>query len=106
MEATGMNVEIHNMRRVSPGDGTLAAFNCSVDGWAIYGLRVAAAADGFLQVAGPRTSTWSAPRKRAVEPPREIWLAIVAAALEAYAALPVDEDGDDEIGEAVAKMVG
>jgi hypothetical protein len=87
-----MNIEIHDLRRMETSLETLATFRCTVDGWKIHGCRIFAAPDGFIKVAGPRTSARNATEKRAVEPPKEIWFAIVRAALDAYAALPVEPD--------------
>lgn len=65
--------------------GPQARFFCVADGWTIHGLQVTKKNDGFLAVYGPRCRTRATDMRRAVEPPRDVWMAIVHAALAEYA---------------------
>lgn len=101
-----MNVEIMNMAVAKDQtDGTMAMFWCRVDGWAIHGCRISKAADGFLRVTVPRCNArTSTVYRRAVEPPREIWTAIVKAALAEYRQLAADI-GESEVKPAISNWL-
>ena len=83
-----MKITINNMRPSACEDGTVAHFWCDVDGWKIHGCRIARMPDGFLRVTTARGGSRHSKIKRAVEPPREIWAAIVSAALFEFTQLP------------------